>query len=207
MTGASGAAYTLRLLEFLFTTDYHVQFICSHPGQIVFGMETELKLTGSPQKMHSQIMAYFKIDSKQLSVYGKDQWTAPVASGSSVSDTMIVCPCTMGTLASIACGTSDNLIHRAADVIIKENKKLILVPRETPFSPIHLENMLKLARLGVSILPPSPGFYNAENSVEGLLNFIVARILDQAGIENDIAPRWHGGVADCKGGSKERHGG
>jgi len=191
MTGASGAPYTLRLLAFLFTTDYHIQFICSQPGQIVFGMETDLKLTGSPQKMQAQIIEYFNADSSQLSVYGKDQWTAPVASGSSVSDAMIVCPCTMGTLAAIACGTSDNLIHRAADVILKEQKKLILVPRETPFSPIHLENMLKLSRIGVSILPPSPGFYNGEKTVEDLTNFVVSRILDQAGIQNDIAPRWH----------------
>lgn len=191
ITGASGAPYTLRLLEFLFTTDYHIQFICSQPGQIVFGMETDLKLTGSPQKMQAQIIAYFNADAQQISVYGKDQWTAPVASGSSVSDTMIVCPCTMGTLAAIACGTSDNLIHRAADVIIKEQKKLILVPRETPFSPIHLENMLKLSRIGVSILPPSPGFYNGEKTVEELINFVVSRILDQANIKNDIAPRWH----------------
>ncbi len=191
MTGASGAAYTLRLLKFLFSTDYHIQFICSQPGQIVFGMETELKLTGSAQKIQQQIIDYFQADTNQLSVYGKDQWTAPVASGSSVSDTMIICPCSMGTLAAIACGTSDNLIHRAADVVIKEQKKLILVPRETPFSPIHLENMLKLSRIGVSILPPSPGFYNGENSVEALINFVVSRILDQANIPNDIAPRWH----------------
>lgn len=191
MTGASGATYTLRLLEFLFTTDYHVQFICSGPGQIVFGMETQLKLSGSPQKMHTQMIDYFDAKASQLSVYGKDQWTAPVASGSSVSDIMIVCPCTMGTLASIACGMSDNLIHRAADVIIKENKKLILVPRETPFSAIHLENMLKLSRLGVSIVPPSPGFYNGENTVEALVDFVVSRILDQAGVENQIAARWH----------------
>lgn len=191
MTGASGAAYTLRLLEFLFTTDYHVQFICSQPGQIVFAMETELKLTGSPQKMHAQIIEYFGADSDQLSVYGKDQWTAPVASGSSVSDVMIVCPCTMGTLAAIASGTGDNLIHRAADVVIKEQKKLILIPRETPFSPIHLENMLKLSRIGVSILPPNPGFYNGEDTFDALINFVVSRILDQAGIKNNIAPRWH----------------
>lgn len=190
MTGASGAPYTLRLLECLFNTDYHVQFICSQPGQIVFGMETELKLTGSPQKMHSQIIEFFGAKPEQLSVYGKDQWTAPVASGSSVSDTMIVCPCTMGTLAAITAGTGDNLIHRAADVIIKENKKLILVPRETPFSPIHLENMLKLSRIGVCILPPSPGFYNGENTLEQAINFVVSRILDQANIANDIAPRW-----------------
>lgn len=189
-TGASGAPYTLRLLEFLFTTDLHIRFICSHPAQIVFAMETELKLNGSVQQMQKQMIEHFNADSSQLSVYAKDQWTAPVASGSAVSDCMIVCPCSMGTLAAIASGTSDNLIHRAADVVIKEQKKLILIPRETPLSPIHLENMLKLSRIGVSILPPSPGFYNGEKSLQDTINFIVSRILDQANIENDLAPRW-----------------
>ncbi|MBL7005375.1 MAG: UbiX family flavin prenyltransferase [Gammaproteobacteria bacterium] len=190
MTGASGAPYTLRLLDFLLSNDYQVRFICSQPGQIVFAMETDLKLSGSVQSMKKQLCEYFSSDSKQLSVYAKDQWTAPVASGSSVSDVMIICPCSMGTLAAVANGISDNLIHRAADVVIKENKKLILVPRETPFSSIHLENMLKLARLGISILPPSPGFYNGETTLQEVIDFIVARILDQAGIENTIAPRW-----------------
>jgi len=103
---------------------------------------------------------------------------------------MVVCPCTMGSLAAIASGISDNLIHRAADVILKEKKKLILVPRETPFSSIHLENMLKLSNLGVVILPPNPGFYQGVNSSEDLVDFVAARILDQLGIDNDISPRW-----------------
>ena len=190
MTGASGAAYTLRLLECLLQNQIQVQFISSQPGQIVVGMETELKLTGKPQKMQQQLAAYFDADPSLISVYARDQWTAPPASGSSVADAMVVCPCTMGSLAAIACGTSDNLIHRAADVIIKENRKLLLVPRETPFSSIHLENMLKLSRLGVIILPPSPGFYQGVNQVSDLVDFVVARILDQLGIDNDISPRW-----------------
>ena len=103
---------------------------------------------------------------------------------------MIVCPCTMGTLSSIACGSSDNLINRAADVMIKENRKLIIVPRETPFSAIHLENMLKLARLGVCVLPPNPGFYFRPTQISEIVDFVVAKILDQAGVEHDIAPRW-----------------
>lgn len=193
MTGASGAPYTLRLIEALLAKSYVIQFLCSQPGQIVFGMETDLKLTGSSQKMQQQLSDYYSVDAEQFRVYGKDQWTAPVASGSSVDDVMIICPCSMGTLAAIACGTSENLIHRAADVIIKEQKKLILVPRETPLSPIHLENMLKLARIGVSILPPSPGFYNGENTLQQSIDFVVSRILDQAHIENDLATRWgHG---------------
>ena len=190
MTGASGAAYTLRLLECLLQNQIQVQFISSQPGQIVVGMETELKLTGNPPKMQQQLAAYFDADPSLISVFARDQWTAPPASGSSVADAMVVCPCTMGSLAAIACGTSDNLIHRAADVIIKENKKLLLVPRETPFSSIHLENMLKLSRLGAIILPPSPGFYQGVNQVSDLVDFVVARILDQLGIDNDLSPRW-----------------
>jgi 4-hydroxy-3-polyprenylbenzoate decarboxylase len=190
MTGASGALYTLRLFECLLRRNIRVQFITSQPGQIVLGMETALKLTGTPQKMQQRLIEYFDADPDLINVYSKDQWTAPPASGSSVADAMVVCPCTMGSLASIAVGSSDNLIHRAADVVIKERRTLILVPRETPFSSIHLENMLKLSRLGVVILPPNPGFYHGVESVDDLVDFIVARILDQLGIDNDLSPRW-----------------
>jgi 4-hydroxy-3-polyprenylbenzoate decarboxylase len=190
MTGASGALYTLRLFECLLRQNIRVQFITSQPGQIVLGMETELKLTGSPQKMQQRLIEYFDADPSLINVYSKDQWTAPPASGSSVADAMVVCPCTMGSLASIAVGSSDNLIHRAADVAIKERRTLILVPRETPFSSIHLENMLKLSRLGVVILPSNPGFYHGVESVDELVDFLVARILDQLGVDNDLSPRW-----------------
>jgi 4-hydroxy-3-polyprenylbenzoate decarboxylase len=190
MTGASGADYTLRLFEYCLQQGIHVQFITSQPGQIVLGMETELKLSGPPQKMQQQFADHFGADPALISVYSRDQWTAPPASGSSVADAMVVCPCSMGTLASIAIGSSDNLIHRAADVAIKERKTLILVPRETPFSSIHLENMLKLSRLGVVILPPNPGFYHGVARVSELVDFVVARILDQLGIDNDLSPRW-----------------
>jgi len=190
MTGASGAPYTLRLMQCCLEANIHVQFLCSQAGQIVLGMESDLKLTGSPQKMQRQLCDYFNVDSSLISAYSKDQWTAPPASGSSVADAMVVCPCTMATLSSIACGTSENLITRAADVIIKERKTLILVPRETPFSSIHLGNMLKLSNLGVVILPPNPGFYQGVNEVSDLVNFVVARILDQLDIPNEVSPRW-----------------
>ena len=190
MTGASGAPYTLRLLEICLQAEIRIQFIASQPAQIVLGLESDLKLTGAPQKMQQQLASYFDSDPSLISVFAKDQWTAAAASGSSVADAMVVCPCTMGSLASIATGTSENLIHRAADVIMKERKKLILVPRETPFSSIHLENMLKLSNLGVVILPPSPGFYQGVNQVSDLVDFVVARILDQLDIENSISPRW-----------------
>ena len=132
----------------------------------------------------------FGADTGKLRVFGREEWTAPVASGSSAPRAMVVCPCTTGTLAGIAAGSSNNLIERAADVAIKEGRKLVLVPREAPFSAIHLENMLKLARLGVVILPPSPGFYQKPESIADLVDFVVARILDQLGIENTLSPRW-----------------
>ncbi len=190
MTGASGAPYALRLFECLLADGIRVQFITSQPGQIVLGMESGLKLTGAPQKMRQQLAAHFDSDPGLIEVYAKDQWTAPPASGSSVADAMVVCPCSMGSLAAIATGSSDNLIHRAADVAIKEHKPLILVPRETPFSAIHLDNMLTLARLGVVILPPNPGFYHGVDTVDDLVDFVVARILDRLGIDNDLSPRW-----------------
>jgi flavin prenyltransferase len=102
----------------------------------------------------------------------------------------VVCPCTMGTLAAIACGLSDNLIERAADVVLKEGRKLVLVPRETPFSALHLENMLKLARMGAVILPANPGFYHRPRTVEQVVDFVVARVLDQLDVAHTLLPRW-----------------
>lgn len=123
-------------------------------------------------------------------MFGREEWFAPPASGSNPPDAMVVCPCTVATLASIAGGLSQNLIERAADVVIKEGRKLVLVPRETPYSAIHLENMLKLARLGVCILPPNPGFYHHPQSVQDLVDFVVARILDQLGVPHTLMARW-----------------
>ncbi|MDJ0834203.1 MAG: flavin prenyltransferase UbiX [Gammaproteobacteria bacterium] len=190
VTGASGAPYTLRLLEQLLKEKVKVYFLCSQPGQIVMASETDLKLGGSPQQMHKQICDYFNCDPEQIKVYGKDQWTAPIASGSSVADAMVVCPCSMGSLAAIANGLGNNLLHRAADVAIKEQKKLILLPREAPFSSLHLENMLKLSRLGVIILPPNPAFYQGVESVQDIIDFVVSKILDHLGIDNNLSPRW-----------------
>jgi flavin prenyltransferase len=190
MTGASGAPYTLTLMDACLKAGIQVQFLVSGPGQIVIGMESDLKLTGSTQKMKARLTEYFGSNIDQLDVYSKDQWTAPPASGSSVADAMVVCPCSMGTLAAIAAGTSENLIHRAADVVIKERKLLVICPREAPFSSIHLENMLKLSNLGVVILPPNPGFYQGVESVQDLVDFVVARILDQLDIPNNLSPRW-----------------
>ncbi len=190
ITGASGAPYALRLLEVLLQLGEPVDLMISEPGQIVLGMESELKLPGRPAELGRALTLHFGAREGQLRVFGKQQWTAPLASGSSAPPAMVVCPCTMGTLASIASGVCNNLIDRAADVVIKEGRKLVLVPRETPFSAVHLENMLKLARLGVVILPPNPGFYHQPTRVSDLVDFVVSRILDQLGIDNDLSPRW-----------------
>jgi 4-hydroxy-3-polyprenylbenzoate decarboxylase len=190
MTGASGAPYTLRLLEQLLAAGCQVQFICSGPGQVVMAMETELKLADSPQKMQRQLRAHFAIDDDRLVVYGRDQWTAPPASGSSVADAMVICPCSMGSLAAIAQGIGNNLIHRAADVMLKERRPLILLPREMPFSSLHLENMLRLSNQGVVIMPPNPAFYQGVNGVQDLIDFVISRVLDQLGIDNALSPRW-----------------
>jgi 4-hydroxy-3-polyprenylbenzoate decarboxylase len=126
----------------------------------------------------------------QIAVFARDDWLAPVASGSNPADAMAVCPCTVGTLGAIAHGLADNLIERAADVMLKERRPLVLVPRETPLSAIHLENMLKLANAGAVILPPAPGFYMQPQSVADLVDFVVARVLDQLHVPHELVPRW-----------------
>lgn len=190
VTGASGAQYALRLLECLIEADEEVYLMLSEPGQIVIGMETDLSLPGRPRDIQRFLTEYFAADEGQLQVFGRKEWTAPVASGSSAPRAMVVCPCTMGTLSAIACGGSSNLIERAADVMLKEARKLILVPRETPFSAIHLENMLKLARLGTVMLAANPGFYHRPQTLEDLVDFVVARILDQLEVAHTLSSRW-----------------
>ena len=190
MTGASGAAYGLRLLECLLSSDNRVYFMLSQPAQVVLGMETDLSLSGGTAEIEKKLTEKFKAKKGQLSVFSRDQWMAPVASGSGVPDAMVVCPCTTGTLSSIAHGTSKNLIERAADVVLKEQKKLILVVRETPLSVIHLENMLSLAKMGAVMLPANPGFYHQPESIDDLVDFVVARILDQLNIAHQLLPRW-----------------
>jgi len=190
ITGASGAIYGLRLLECLLNAGEKVYLMVSSPGQVVVAMETEQKLPGRPDEIELLLSEKYKTRPGQLQVFGKEQWLAPVASGSGAPRAMVVCPCTMGTLSAIATGASRTLIERAADVAIKERRTLVMVPRETPFSAIHLENMLKLARLGVVILPANPGFYHRVTGIDDVVDFVVARILDQLDIEHDLVERW-----------------
>ena len=189
-TGASGMPYGVRLLECLLEAGCHVQLLYSQVAQIVARQEMHLELPGRAADAETFFRSRFVELPGTLSVYGREEWFAPVASGSNPPEAMIVCPCTMGTLAAIAQGLASRLIERAADVAIKEGRKLILVPRETPFSLIHLENMLRLSRAGVVILPPSPGFYHHPQRIEDLVDFVVARILDQLAVPHALMARW-----------------
>lgn len=190
LSGASGMAYGLRLLECLLTADRQVTLLVSQAAHIVAKQELGVALPARPLDLEKQLTESLHARDGQLRVFGREDWNAPVASGSNPADAMVVCPCSMGTLAAIAHGMSDNLIERAADVMLKEQRKLILVPREAPFSTLHLENMLKLSKMNAIILPANPGFYHRPQSVEDIIDFIVARILDQLGIQHALMARW-----------------
>lgn len=189
-TGASGMPYGLRLLECLLVAGCRVQLLYSQVAQIVARQETALELPARAAETQAYFRERYAALPGKVDVYGREEWFAPVASGSNPPDAMVVCPCTMGTLASIAQGLASNLIERAADVVLKEGRKLVLVPRETPFSAIHLENMLRLARAGAVILPPNPGFYHHPKSIEQVVDFVVARILDQLTVPHSLMQRW-----------------
>jgi 4-hydroxy-3-polyprenylbenzoate decarboxylase len=189
-TGASGMPYGMRLLELLLAAGARVYLMYSQAAQIVAHQEMQLVLPSRAREAEELFSRRFKVEQGQLRVFGREDWLAPVASGSNPADAMVVCPCTMGTLAAIAAGMSQKLIERSADVMLKENRKLILVPRETPFSAIHLENMLKLARSGAIILPPNPGFYHHPQDIHDMVDFVVARILDHVGVTHTLMPRW-----------------
>jgi 4-hydroxy-3-polyprenylbenzoate decarboxylase len=190
LAGASGMAYGLRLLECLIKADLDVNLLVSQAAHVVAKQELGVVLPSRAPELERMLADGMDAEPGQLRVFGREDWFAPVASGSNVADAMVVCPCSMGSVAAIASGASDTLIERAADVSLKEGKKLLLVPRETPFSTLHLENMLKLSRMGVVILPATPGFYHHPQTVEALIDFVVARILDQLGVEHSLMARW-----------------
>jgi len=192
-TGASGLPYGLRLLECLIAARARIFLLYSPAAQVVARQELELTLPTQPAAAAAYFAERFRAEPGQLTVFGREDWMSPVASGSNPADAMAVCPCSMGTLGALAAGLADNLIERAADVMLKERRTLVLVPRETPLSAIHLENMLKLSRAGAVILPPSPGFYGHPRTIEDLVDFVVARVLDQLGVEHTLGPRWGAG--------------
>jgi flavin prenyltransferase len=190
LSGASGMAYGLRLLECLLAADLRVYLLVSQAAHIVAKQELGIALPARAIDLEKQLSEGMQARDGQLRVFGREDWNAPVASGSNPADAMVVCPCSMGTLAAIANGLSDNLIERAADVMLKEQRKLILVPREAPFSTLHLENMLRLSKMNAVILPANPGFYHRPQTVEAIVDFIVARILDQLGIQHALMAPW-----------------
>ena len=190
ITGASGGIYGLRLLECLIAADRPVYLLISEAGRLVLKMEHDLALPGRPTDLAAALTERLGAADGQLQVFGPKAWTAPVASGSGAPRQMVVCPCTTGTLGRIAAGSSEALIERAADVVLKERGQLILVPRETPLSEIHLENMLRLTRMGAVMLPANPGFYHRPSDISGVVDFVVARVLDRLGIDQGLVPPW-----------------
>jgi len=190
ITGASGAQYGLRLLECLLDAEHEVYLMISQAAQVVIATETDFDLPGRADEQQRFLSEYFNAADRQLHVFGRDQWMSPVASGSNTAQAMVICPCSSATLSAVANGASRDLIERAADVMLKERRPLILLHREMPVSAIHLENMLKLSQLGVTIMPASPGFYHQPQSIDALIDFVVARILDHLDIKHTLIPRW-----------------
>ncbi len=190
MTGASGAAYGLRLIARLGQAGVHQHLLLSEAARIVLEHEQGLKLPDQAEDIASELAGVADIPAALLTCYGLKDWFSPVASGSAGMRKMVVIPCSMGCLARVATGASDNLIERAADVMLKESRQLILVPRETPLSSIHLEHMLKLSRLGVEMIPAMPGFYHRPQKVSELVDFVVDRVMDHLGIGSEGERRW-----------------
>jgi flavin prenyltransferase len=189
-TGASGLQYGLRLLECLVEANQEIYLLVTSAAHAVAALELNLTLPKQTPKLQQFFTEKFAARRNQIQVFDQLEWTAPIASGSNASDSMVICPCSSGTLAAIAHGMSTNLLERAADVILKEKKRLLIVPRETPLSQIHIENMHKLITMGAVIMPASPGFYHHPQTIADIIDFIVARILDHLHIDHSLIKRW-----------------
>ncbi len=190
ISGASGAPYALRLLQVLIKGNHDVYLSISGDGLAILKDETGLMLKGSETDIQFAIEKQLDAREGQISYFDEDNMYATIASGSNKVDAMVVIPCSMKTLSAIAHGYASTLIERAADVTLKEQRKLIIVPRETPLSAIHLRNMLTLAELGCTIIPAMPAFYHRPKKIADMIDFIVGRVLDSMGIENDLTPKW-----------------
>jgi 4-hydroxy-3-polyprenylbenzoate decarboxylase len=187
ITGASGAPYAARLLEALAAADCEIGISASRAGIEVLATE----LFGDATLPRDETLArLLEHADGTATVYDPEDWSAPYASGSARVDAYVICPCSMGTLGTISSGAMQNLIHRAASVALKEERRLVLMPRETPLSAIHLRNMLTLREAGATILFLAPGFYHGAETVSDLVDFVVARALDHLGLEHALAPRW-----------------
>jgi 4-hydroxy-3-polyprenylbenzoate decarboxylase len=190
ISGASGAPYALRLLQVLVKGGHAVYISISGDGLSIMHDETALMLKGSETDIQYALEKHLEAKEGQINYFDEDNMYAPIASGSVKVDAMVVIPCSMKTLAAIAQGYASTLIERAADVTLKEKRKLIIVPRETPLSAVHLRNMLTLAELGSHVIPAMPAFYHHPQHISDMVDFIVGRVLDSMGIENDLSPRW-----------------
>jgi flavin prenyltransferase len=190
ITGASGSAYGLRVLEVLVAAGHTVYVSVTRDGMHILNDETGLALKGSETDIQNALVKHLGAREGQVRYFDEDNMYAPIASGSAKVDGMAVIPCSMKALSSLANGFASNLIERAADVTIKERRKLVIVPRETPLSTIHLRNMLSLAEAGCHIIPAMPAFYHRPRNIEDLVDFIAGRVLDALGVENDLSPRW-----------------
>lgn len=190
ITGASGSIYGLRLTEELLRAGCRVSLLLSEPGRQVLNYETGLDWRVEPGERRQQVRAHFR--SERIDSLDNTNLFAAVASGSNPADAMVVCPCSMGTAGRVAAGLSETLLERAADVMLKERRPLLLVPRETPLSVIHLENLLRLARAGAVIVPAMPAFYHVPQTLDELVAFVVGKVLDQLGVEHELFKRWSG---------------
>jgi len=187
ITGASGAPYAVRLLQALVQADCEVGVCASNAGIEVIGTE----VYGDPRLPRDEVLARVTEGAgNAVTVYDPSDWSSPYASGSAKVDAYVICPCSMGTVGTIASGAMSNLVQRAASVALKEERRLVVMPRETPLSAIHLRNMLTLREAGATILFLAPGFYHGAETVENLVDFIVARALDLLGLDHALTPRW-----------------
>jgi len=190
ITGASGAAYGLRLIQRLAEAGVEQHLLLSRAARVVLKQEADIELPEQNNLIASALAKHLNISGQHLHNYALEDWFSPAASGSAGIKQMVIIPCSMGTMARIAGGMSDNLIERAADVILKEKRQLIIVPRETPLSSIHLENMLKLSQMGTHIIPAMPGFYHKPETIAEIIDFIVDRVLDHLDLSNPEAKKW-----------------
>jgi 4-hydroxy-3-polyprenylbenzoate decarboxylase len=188
ITGASGSVYGLRLISELLRSGGRVSLILTSAGRQVLNHETGLEWSAEIKVQRQQVQEYFA--SIAVDCLAIDDFWAGAASGSAAADAMIIVPCSMGTLGRVAAGLSGNLLERAADVMLKERRRLLLVPRETPFNNIHLENLLRLSQAGAVILPAMPGFYHGPQTMEDLVDFVVGKILDQLDVQHSLFTRW-----------------
>ncbi|HEY6871992.1 MAG TPA: flavin prenyltransferase UbiX [Geobacteraceae bacterium] len=193
ITGASGAIYGVRLCRELLRAGARITVLVSPAGKLVLREECGLDWEGDEATVSQRLREHFHAGEEQLFHYAGDNFMAPVASGSSAPDAMVICPCSMGTLSRVAFGNAGNLLERCADVMLKERRTLVLVPRETPLSEIHLENMLRLARMGVRMVPPIPAFYHHPRTIDDLVDFAVGKVLDALRVDHELFRRWGSG--------------